>query len=166
MFEKYKFRKYDKKYPELFKKEKTKLKRILPKAKIEHIGSTSIKGLGGKGIIDILIGVNKNKIKNTISILKKAGYIFKTEAGSKDRKFFEKDYIHKGKTRRFHIQLTYYNSKVWKEAIKFRECLRKDKKLRDEYIILKKKAVRLKKRGKEYRRFKNKFFKKVLCLKI
>ena len=50
--EKYKFRKYDPKFGELFKREKAKLKKIIPGIKIEHIGSTAVPSLGGKGIID------------------------------------------------------------------------------------------------------------------
>lgn len=56
---KYVFRRYNSKYELLFNKEKAKLKKILPKAKIEHVGSTAVKGLGGKGIIDISIIVPK-----------------------------------------------------------------------------------------------------------
>ena len=33
------------------------LKKIFPRVKIEHVGSTSIPGLGGKGIIDIAIKI-------------------------------------------------------------------------------------------------------------
>ena len=62
-FKKYSFNKYLDIYRKLFIKEKYKLVSILPNAKIEHVGSTSIIGLGGKGIIDIAISVPKNKIE-------------------------------------------------------------------------------------------------------
>ncbi|MEA3329527.1 MAG: GrpB family protein [Nanoarchaeota archaeon] len=65
-FQKYKYRKYDKKYPELFRREKSKLRKILgKKPEITHVGSTAIPGLGGKGVIDILISVSKKQIIKT-----------------------------------------------------------------------------------------------------
>ena len=65
-FKKYKFREYNEKYPMLFKKEKSKLKKIFPKnAVIEHIGSTAIPNLGGKGVIDLYVTVKNKEIKNT-----------------------------------------------------------------------------------------------------
>jgi GrpB-like predicted nucleotidyltransferase (UPF0157 family) len=66
---KYTFTKYKTDYPQLYQRERTKLKKILPRARFEHIGSTAIPKLGGKGIIDILIGVKKNQIKTTIKKL-------------------------------------------------------------------------------------------------
>lgn len=51
-YQKYKFRKYDPKYPLLYKRERMKLRRILGKSpKIEHVGSTAVPGLGGKGLL-------------------------------------------------------------------------------------------------------------------
>ena len=70
---KYSFNKYSKKYHQLFNKEKIKLKKIFLKAKVEHIGSSSIKGLGGKGIIDIAISVPKKEIQSTRKKLQKEG---------------------------------------------------------------------------------------------
>lgn len=159
----YKFRKYKRKFPKLFKKEKAALLRILPKnTKIEHIGSTSVPGLGGKGIIDIIIGVKKNEILNSAKLLIKNMYYFKDENSKEDRLFFIKEY---GliKKRRVHIHLTAYNSKIWKQALKFKNHLIKNKKTREEYIKIKKQACKLcKQEGKIYRAHKNKFIKKVL----
>lgn len=80
---KYKFEKYNEKFPSLFEKEKYILKNIIPDSKIEHIGSTAIKKLSGKGIIDIMISVPKNKIKNVKKELIEKGYIFKKSGGGK-----------------------------------------------------------------------------------
>lgn len=159
--DKYKFIKYKKIYPRLFEKEKIKLKQILPKAEINHIGSTSVVGLGGKGIIDILIGVSNKGIKKVKEKLIKSGYKFDKKGGDKNRIFFEKDYGILIK-RRVHLQLTSINSKVYKEAIKFRDILKKDKKVREKYAKLKKEAVSLGKINKDYREFKKKFIEEVL----
>jgi len=161
-FKKYKFRKYDSRYPKLFQQEKIKLRKILGKSlKIEHIGSTAIRGSGGKGVIDILIGANKknrNKIKNK---LQKNNYRVPV-GGDKNRIFLEKDYKHKRKIRRVHLHLVLKNSSAWKTPLKMREILRKDKKLAKEYGKIKRKAIKKAKgKGKIYRDAKKKFLDKL-----
>lgn len=162
-FEKYKFRKYNKNYPKLYSKEKIKLKKILPKSNIEHIGSTSVKNLGGKGIIDIIISVPKKELTKSKNKIITAGYKFKASGGEKNRLFFEKDYKNNKRIRRVHLHLTSLNSKIWKNAIKIREILKYDKEKQQKYEQIKKDVVKKAKgNGKTYRRLKDKFLKEIL----
>ena len=158
---KYKFREYKNNYPKLYNKEKKKLENIIPNAIIEHVGSTSVEELGGKGIIDILVAVPKKDIKKIRDKLIIVKYVLSKTGGSKDRIFFSKDY---GllKKRRVHLSLTYINSVTYKNAIKFREALRKNKELRDKYSFIKKEAISLGKKNKDYREHKTEFIKEVL----
>ena len=87
---KYFFNKDSEKYKQLFNKEKSKLKKVFPRAEIEHVGSSSIKGLGGKGIIDIAISIPKNQIPDAIKKLERNGYDFRPKGGDKERRFFQK----------------------------------------------------------------------------
>ncbi len=160
----YKFKKYKKSFPEKFTKEKMRLLKLIPKAKIEHIGSTSIKGLGGKGVIDILLGVNKKDLRKAKNILIKNYYIYKNSM--ENRYFFikEKGFFMK---KRYHLHLTEYNNIIWKKAIKFRDFLRKNKQAREDYIILKKHAYILcKKNSKCYHKFKENFIKNILTKNV
>jgi GrpB-like predicted nucleotidyltransferase (UPF0157 family) len=161
---KYKFVEYNKNYPKLFEKEKARLKKILVDSKIEHVGSTSVKGLGGKGIIDILICVPKKDIAKIKYKLINSNYKFSLTGGDTDRLFFYKDYGFFNK-RRVHLHLTYFKSKISKEAILFRDKLKESLKLRKEYSELKRKAILLGKEKQEYRNFKEKFIKKVVKIK-
>lgn len=155
---KYAFREYNKDYISYFKKEELRLKKISPSVKIEHIGSTSVPGLGGKGIVDVLIGANKKDMPKIKDRLQEEGYIFNPKAGDKNRLFFEKDYETLMKKRRVHLQLTSFNSKVWKDTLKVRDILRKNVSLRDKYAKIKKEAVKCAKgEGKKYREYKNNF---------
>lgn len=158
---KYEFVKYNKNYLKLFEKEKFKLKKIIPSAKIEHIGSTSVEGLSGKGIIDILISVSKKDIEKAKKKLSNSHYSLSRTGGDKERIFFEKDY---GvfKKRRVHIQLTYYNSRTYKEAIKFRNLLRTNLNIRKKYSLVKKRAISFGKKNKDYRKFKERFIEEAL----
>jgi len=49
---------YSKKTSGRFNRQKNKILRVIGDFEIHHIGSTAVSGLGGKGIIDILIGVD------------------------------------------------------------------------------------------------------------
>jgi len=71
-----KYRKYDKNWPLLYKKEKTKiLKASKNVLKCAHLGSTSILNLGSNNIIDIgLIVKEKNDIEKCKIELKRIGY--------------------------------------------------------------------------------------------
>lgn len=163
-FDKYKFDKYDGKYKKLYSQEKTKLKKFLSNSiKIEHIGSTSIPGLGGKGIIDIFISTRKKEINKIKKNLEKHRYTFIKISDDKQRLFFQKDYRYKEKTRRIHIHLTWNNSKNWKDTLHFRNLLRKNVKLLKKYEKIKKIAIKKSKGdGKKYRKHKDNFFKKML----
>jgi len=162
-FKKYVFKEYSQKFPDLFNKEKNKLKHILTKdAIIEHIGSSAIPGLGGKGIIDILISVMKKNIEKNKEELQGHKYIFKPNAGSKERKYFEKDYVYDKKTRRVHIHLTFHNSSEFKQKVALVKYLKKHPEVAKKYIKIKKDAVRhARGEGKKYGEYKLKFLEKL-----
>lgn len=161
-FEKYKFREYNPKYKIFYQREKDKLKKILPKnIQIEHIGSTAILGLGGKGIIDILMGVNKKDISKIKKKLQKHHYSFPI-GGHKNRLYAEKDYKSKGKIRRLHLHIVQKNSKEWKNPLKVRNQLKKNKDLAREYTKLKKKSIKIAKgEGKIYKNYKKSFLDRI-----
>ncbi|HCC67818.1 TPA: hypothetical protein DEP90_01220 [Patescibacteria group bacterium] len=157
--QKYVFRKYSPKYRDFFVCEKEKLVRALGlTVKIEHVGSTAIPNLGGKGIIDIVVGISHSKLSEAKKILEKLDYIFSTTAGSPDRLFFKRDYPYRGRKRRVHIHLTKFNSKDWKEMIGFREYLLMHPEIVKQYARIKKNAVKeASGDGKRYKQFKDAF---------
>lgn len=123
---KYEFKPYNSKFPKLFEEEKNRLAQFLKgNYLIEHIGSTAVPGLGGKGIIDIMIAVPKKQMKIFSQKAQKAGYIFRPEAGSKDRLFLRTEYPEDfTKKAVYHLHITYPEGNDWKEAIAFRDYLR------------------------------------------
>ncbi len=160
--EKYVFRKYSTNYQAFFKAEKERLVKVLGSAaKIEHVGSTAIIGLGGKGIVDILIGVSKSKTAAAKKKLMKSGYLFRANAGTPERLFFRRDYQYKQKKRRVHLHLTKFNGQDWIEMILFRNYLLSHPKAGKEYVKIKKDAVKKANGdGETYRKYKEKFIKK------
>lgn len=147
----------------MYEKQHKKLKKILiSNAQIEHIGSTAVLGLGGKGIIDILIAVPKKELEKTKKALEENKFKFKPKSGDKARLYFKKFYIYKGEKQALHVHLTYTNSSTWKASIIVRDHLRKNKKDREKYAKIKKEAVKESKgEAEKYRNHKKEFLEKI-----
>ena len=141
--QKYVFRKYNPEYPAFFTSEKKKISKILSSTtKIEHIGSTAIPNLGGKGILDIIIGVSKSEFTKAKHNLEKTGYEFREKVSDPERLFFRIDYPYKNKERRVHIHLTELNGQEWKKLIGFRDYLLKNSEAAKQYAKIKKEGVK------------------------
>jgi len=158
----YSFKKYSQTFPRFFRLEKTKLKKIFSEALIEHVGSSSVEGLSGKGIIDIIVAVPRRELTKSIVILQRAGYDYRISGGNFERKFFQKIISHAGKNRRIHIHLTYVRSRTWNSMISIRDYLKTHTAVAKEYAKVKKQAVKhAKGDGKKYREYKSVFLKKL-----
>jgi 3-dehydroquinate dehydratase/shikimate dehydrogenase len=160
---KYVYHPYSKIFPELFQKQKARIAASLPCAlAIEHVGSTSIPGLGGKGIIDIAIAVAPEDLKRSSAILQELGFQFRPSFSTPDRLYFIA-YLPDPEegTRRYHIHLTYLSSKEWKELVGFREYLLSHPEAVAEYASLKQRAALLADQdGRLYRKAKEPLFQK------
>lgn len=123
---KYVFRAYDPVFPDLFEKEKNRIKKILDRDDlIKHIGSTAVPGLGGKGIIDICIATNNKSLKVLSKKLQKIGYEFGPDGGSKERLFHKISLQDDNKKIRiYHMHVVFAESWEWNNVVKFRDYLR------------------------------------------
>ncbi|RCW76874.1 GrpB family protein [Saliterribacillus persicus] len=102
---------------------------------IEHIGSTSIKGLLAKPIIDIMIGVDDlNLVSTFITALSEIEFEYIPKPELKDRYFFKKD---SGETSICHLHICKMNSYEWTEKLLFRDYLRENPKVAKDYALLK-----------------------------
>lgn len=89
---------------------------------IEHIGSTSIKSISAKPIIDIVIGLKDvNTILSYIPILEKNGIIYRGEDVSCQLLFVMGDF--ENDTRTHHIHIVKYGCTEWENYINFRDYL-------------------------------------------
>lgn len=158
MDKKYIFKSYSNAFPQLFEAEK---KRIAPHLKhsiaIEHVGSTAVPHLGGKGIVDIAIAVEKEDMDRTSKELQKLGYEFRPSFSTVDRLYFVIYLIDPEEgTRRYHVHLTHLKSEDWKGLIGFRDYLRKHPDEAKEYGEMKKRAaLEADNEGKRYRNSKS-----------
>ena len=72
----------------IYGEEELLLKKILNDLntlRISHIGSTAIKNIKAKDIIDILVEVNTDDIKRAAVMLEKSGFIIMAEKEKKDK---------------------------------------------------------------------------------
>lgn len=88
---------------------------------IQHIGSTAIKNIKAKPIIDILVGINElNELDAFIEKLAQNNYIHRPF--KEEDVLFVKENI-KEETRTHHIHVVKYNSDIWNNQINFRDYL-------------------------------------------
>ncbi|MCH5171617.1 MAG: GrpB family protein [Erysipelotrichales bacterium] len=120
-------------WSEYFEKECLKLKDILPKTVIiNHIGSTAIKGIWAKPIIDILVEVKDNLFEIS-EILQNNGWTKMNE--TEKRISLNKGYTENGFADEvFHLHLRYLGDN---DEIYFRDYLNSHPKIAKEYEILK-----------------------------
>lgn len=161
---KYVFKPYIKNFPELFQKERERiLSNLNVPVVIEHIGSTAVPGLGGKGIIDIGIATDKNNMELVSQKLQAIGYEFRSNFSTADRFYFI-TYLPDPEegTRRYHIHLTYPENPEWQEFLDFRDYLIAYPEALQEYAQLKQHAVsEAKDEGEKYRKIKDPLFRKI-----
>lgn len=162
--QKYLFREYDPRYQAFFTSEYSNLSNILGSlAVVEHVGSTAIPALGGKGIIDIAVGVAASKLNEAKQLLITAGYKFREQASYPDRLFFRVDYPDLDSTRRVHIHLTILDGRDWKEMLGFRDYMLQHPDTVEQYAELKKEGVKKALGdGVKYRQHKEVFIKNIL----
>lgn len=151
-------------FKKIFESKKKDIRKCLgPNPRIEHFGSTAIPGLPGKGVIDILIGFqDKAQLRAAIAKLVSIGYFLsrKGQAARGDR-YFLSSRKKESKIGDVHLHLVLENSEGFKNALRFRNRLRKNKALRERYLAIKKKAARAAK-GKRalYTKLKSGFIEK------
>jgi len=156
--EKYVFRKYESRYKEFFEMEKVKLASILRGAVIEHVGSTAVPGMGGKGILDIAVAVPKRGLKSAARKLSEGGYEFRAKASTPERLFFRRDCADGRKVRRIHIHLMPLGSRDLKEHIAFRDFLIDYPDKARQYAEIKKEAAKVSRGdGDVYNAYKKRF---------
>lgn len=126
---------------------------------IHHIGSTSVKHLSAKSIIDIAIEIKDFKDgANASSPLEKLGYSYRGTNILPDRHYFSK-----GEPRTHQIHMHQCGNKHLLEQLKFRDYLRDNDEARIEYERLKLNLAKLNKNNRQkYTEEKTTFIRTIL----
>jgi GrpB-like predicted nucleotidyltransferase (UPF0157 family) len=109
----------------------------IPGAVLEHIGSTSVPGLCAKPVLDVLLGVSSlGDVEASISALASAGFMYRPsyEVAIPDRRYFVRP---EGETVRVHLHAVLLGGPLWQQHLYFRNALRKEPLLLEQYAVLK-----------------------------
>lgn len=105
---------------------------------VEHIGSTSIKGMQSKPIIDIMVGVNSmHVVENFDEELLKLNRYFRLKISINDKVVFAKFIDIKNAIKTHIIHVVQYNGEWWNKHLYFRDYLNNNKDAAKEYEKLK-----------------------------
>jgi len=154
---------YDQSWPHQFQEESSRILAVTGDVliSIEHIGSTAVEGFVAKPIIDLAGAVEKLEvIASIIDPLVGLGYEYYGEYGLPGRHFFvrpEDGHL------KCHLHVVEMGSWQWTKHLAFRDALRVDTVLRDEYENLKcELAVRFQNDSEAYSEAKGDFVERVL----
>lgn len=91
-------------------------------AEIQHIGSTSVRTIPAKPIIDIAVGVRDyDAVLGKKELLEQAQIIFRIDERPEQLLFVMGDF--ENDTRTHHIHVVLYGSKEWNDYIRFKDYL-------------------------------------------
>jgi GrpB-like predicted nucleotidyltransferase (UPF0157 family) len=133
-------RDYNPEWPQWFERERAALLAIAPQLlEVEHIGSTAIPGLAAKPVIDMQASIEWPERQQVIDRLIPRGYMFMP-----DRVYVDRVFLPKGPetTRTHYLSLIASDSDEWSVRLRFRNALRANPRLREEYEQLKRKLLR------------------------
>jgi GrpB-like predicted nucleotidyltransferase (UPF0157 family) len=134
-------RPYDPAWPHWFERERAELLADVPQLlEVEHIGSTSIPGLEAKPIIDMQASLRSlSDWPRVVPRLVERGYTFMAERVYESRIFLPKG---PAESRTHYLSLIEADSEEWPARTRFRDALRSDPALRQEYQHLKRRLLR------------------------
>lgn len=121
----------------MFESERLALQRTLTPwlaGPIEHVGSTAVPGLAAKPVIDIMAAVEGlDASRSAIRAAEAEGYVYWPHQASVMHWFCKPSEAH----RTHHLHLVPYGSRLWRARLGFRNALRADARLAQEYARLK-----------------------------
>ena len=94
------------------------------------MGSTAVVHLPAKPIIDIVLGVEGEKLGDAVAALESLGYQPHTDKERGDRIFL---WLGEGEVSRYHLNVTPVGSDTWRSLLRLRDLLRADLRARKCY---------------------------------
>lgn len=100
----------------------------------EHVGSTAVPGVPAKPVVDMLAVVDDGDVEETVATLTANGYERRPNDDVPDRVFLAKG---PPEERTHYLSLTGRDSDCYREQVAFRDYLRENPPVADEYAALK-----------------------------
>ena len=130
-------------WAQLFEDERVRLAGVFEDVpvEIEHVGSTAVRGLAAKPIIDISVGVESlGVVEERIGAIEALGYTYvpQYEDLMPDRRYFRRPVAH---PRTHHVHCFVLGSPEWNRHVEFRDRLRASPALTEAYAALKRRLA-------------------------
>jgi GrpB-like predicted nucleotidyltransferase (UPF0157 family) len=135
---------YDVDWPTLYEIERGRILGVLPDAvgAVEHIGSTAVRGLSAKPVIDILIGLKEGPLSSDqVADLRRIGY-------RRIRVRTNRIYFRKIEAPRSFLHVVEFGGRAWNRYLIFRDYLRSHPDEAEVYSALKRRLISDRIRGK------------------
>jgi GrpB-like predicted nucleotidyltransferase (UPF0157 family) len=135
---------YDPDWPALYKQEQIRILAAIGEYidDIQHVGSTSVPGLGAKPIIDIMIALpDLMLVERCVQPMLQLGYEYLGEFGLPGRHYFHKPagpVVTQNMQHTHHVHMVQTGSDRWNKHIVFRDYLRLHPEDAQQYYLLKK----------------------------
>ena len=115
----------------------------LPQLQVEHVGSTSVPGCAGKGIVDLMIPAPDRELEAIKQLLDALGFQRQTNRDPfpEDRPMRVGSLAYDGETFLLHVHVIAASSPEVDELRFFRVCLRDDPELLKAYVARKREIV-------------------------
>lgn len=137
------FRPYDPRCPEVAQRVAGLIVEQMPNARVEHVGSTAIPGCDGKGIVDLLLMYAPGCLAAARDALDELGFQRQTglDPFPEERPLRLGALEHDGELFRLHVHVVAEDAHEAAELIDFRDRLRADPGLVEEYVAGKQSAL-------------------------
>lgn len=136
-------RDYDPRAAEVARQIAALVSQHLPHIHVEHVGSTSVPGCAGKGIVDLMIPVPEGALEVVKQLLDRLGFQPQTgpDRFPEERPMRTGSWQHDGETFLLHVHVIPANSPEVDEMRFFRACLRADSELVRAYVARKREII-------------------------
>ncbi len=138
---------YDPRWATMYAEESARIQNVIGEwlLDIEHVGSTSVPGLGAKPIVDIMPGLRSlGDAPHVISAMEELGYQYFPEYEDElpERRYFVRPPGPANRHRRlFHIHAVETTSAFWHRHLAFRDYMRAHAETAEEYAALKRRLA-------------------------
>ena len=137
---------YDARVVEVARRVSDEVRRHLPGVTVEHIGSTSVPGCAGKGVVDLMIPVEPGQLEPVKALLEALGFQRQVppaghEPWPESRPMRQGSLEHEGTRFNLHVHVIPADSPEVEAHRRFRDRLRADPALREAYVARKREII-------------------------
>ena len=136
-------RPYDPRAPQVAQRVPALVRERVPRAAVEHVGSTAVPGCAGKGVIDLMIPYEEGELDGIKRTLEDLGFQRQTGRNPfpEDRPMRVGSLRHDGDAFRLHVHVVPVDSGEPEEFRAFRDRLRSDPALLRAYVERKRRII-------------------------